>query len=79
MKPVPCYLRIGSDYLEDAVRHPSLGSAKEAYRRVAYQLNGLGQSIEASIHLANSKDDLAEYPDFVLSLGPLGGLVCQRT
>jgi hypothetical protein len=79
MKPVPCFLRIGSDYLEDAVCYPTLGAAKEAYRSCAYQLDRFGQSIDASIHIAPSKAELAEYPDFVLSLGPRGGIVFERT
>jgi hypothetical protein len=78
MKPVTCYLRIGSDYLDDAVRYPTLGAAKDAYRDCAYQLDRFGQSIEASIHIAPSKAELAECPDFVLTLGPRGGLVCER-
>ncbi len=79
MKPVTCYLRIGSDYLDDAVRYPTLGAAKDAYRDCAYQLDRYGQSIEASIHIASSGSELQEYPDFTLALGPRGGLVCERT
>jgi len=74
-----CFLRIGNDSLDDAVRHPSLTAVKVAYMDVARDLDRFGQRIEATIHIANNRDSLAEYPDFVLSIGPRGGLVCQRT
>ena len=78
MKPITCYLRIGSDYLEDAVRYSSLTSAKDAYFECAHQLDRFGQSIGATIHIADRKSELQEYPDYVLALGRRGGLVCER-
>jgi len=73
-----CYLRIGDDYLEDAKRFASVRAACAHFRGVAEELDRYGQQIEASIHLAPSRDDVAEYPDFVLSLGPRGGLRVER-
>ena len=80
-----CYLRMGDDYLEDATRCPRLGDAKAMFMEAARELDRYGQRIEASIHIADlhSKrlgySDLHEYPDYVLSLGPRGGLKCERT
>lgn len=45
----------------------------------ARELARYGQSIEASIHIADNRDELDEYPDYVLSLGSRGGLVKERT
>ena len=73
-----CYLREGSDYLSEARKFNTIGNAKETFRRSAEELEGYGQKHEATIHVAESKDELAEYPDYVLSLGPNGGLVCER-
>ena len=61
------FLRIGDDYLEDAKPHHTLAKAKAAYRDVAKELDRYGQSICATIHMARTLDDVAEYPDFVLS------------
>ena len=72
-----CFLREGSDYLEDARRMPSLAAAKEEFRLAAEELIGYGQPHEATIHIAKTKEELVEYPDFVLSLGPRGGLRCE--
>lgn len=74
-----CYLRVGDDYLDDATRCPSIAYAKAEFMATAQELDRYGQRIEASIHIADSKDELCEYPDYVLALGPRGGLVCQRT
>ncbi len=73
------YLRIGDDYLEDAVRYRTKGDACAAFLEAARELDGYGQRLEASLHYADSRADLAEYPDAVLSLGPRGGLVISNT
>lgn len=72
------YLRIGDDYLDDAEEHQTLADAKSAFLCAAQELAGYGQAIEASIHIGTSHEDLDEYPDFVLALGPRGGLQCHR-
>lgn len=73
-----CYLREGSDYLEDATRFNSIADAKDSFLSTAKDLDRFGQTHEATIHIAKSKYEVAEYPDYVLSLGPRGGLVCVR-
>jgi hypothetical protein len=72
------YLRMGSDYLDDACKFATKSDALYEFERTARELDRYGQRIEASLHIADSKDDLQEYPDFVLSLGPRGGLRCER-
>ena len=76
------FLRMGTDSLDDAVAYPvvyrSLESCKNVFREVANDLARYGQEIEATVHIAESRDALDEYPDYVLSLGPRGGLRCER-
>lgn len=73
------YLRMGSDYLTDAVKHSTKASAIAAFRETNEELDRFGNTpLEASIHIATSKDGLAEYPDFVLSMGPRGGVKVER-
>lgn len=74
-----CFLREGRDYLEDARKFRSIGEAKDAYLRSACELAGYGQRHEASIHIAKTMEEVVEYPDYVLALGPNGGLKCERT
>jgi hypothetical protein len=72
------YLRVGDDYLEDAVPYRSRAAAVAAYADEARQLARYDQRLEASIHIADSMDEVAEYPDFALSLGPRGGVRVER-
>jgi len=72
------YLRMGEDTLEQAARHPSMSAALDAFREVAEELNGYGQKIEASVHIADRKRELAEYPDYLLSLRRSGGVKVER-
>jgi len=72
------YLRIGSDYLEDAKRYASKSASVAAFLEVARELDRYGQRIEASLHYARTKAELVEYPDLILSLGPRGGLKIER-
>jgi hypothetical protein len=46
----------------------------DSFRRTAEDLDRFGQAIEASVHIAPKRSEIAEYPDYVLSLGPRGGL-----
>lgn len=79
---VKCYLRQGDDYLEDAKLMPSLQAAKDEFESTARELDRFGQKIEATIHIYDPRVNDApfchEYPDYVLSLGPKGGLRCDR-
>jgi hypothetical protein len=49
-----------------------------SFRRTAEDLDRFGQAIEASVHVAPKRAEIAEYPDYVLSLGPRGGLKVER-
>ena len=77
------YLRIGDDCLDQAQLCDSIKDARAEFEAVARELDGYGQRIEASIH--RYCRDLpgpvraAEYPDYVLSLGPRGGFKMERT
>ena len=73
------YLRIGDDTIFDAKRYHSKAIAIQRFQVVAFELDRIGQKIEGSLHYARNKDELHEYPDFVLKLGPRGGVVCERT
>lgn len=68
------FLRIGDDSLDDAKPYPTKRGAVDAYRAVAEELARYGQSIEASLHIAPNRGEINEYPDFVMSLGPRGGV-----
>lgn len=72
------YLRIGTDTLEEAQGFLTRAAAVREFRIVATELWGFGQSIEASLHRAPDRDHVAEYPDWVLSIGPRGGIVIDR-
>lgn len=72
------YLRFERDYLEDAKRYRSKRDAIYAYLECARSLAHFGQAIEASLHYAESANELQEYPNFVLSLGSRGGIRIER-
>ena len=68
------FLRIGTDTLDDARAYHTKRGAVAAFGRVARELDPYGQTIDATIHIAPRPSDVAEYPDFVLTLGPRGGV-----
>lgn len=74
-----CFLRVGNDPLEQAQRFSSMAAALRRYEAIARDLDRFGQAIEASIHFTNSLAEIVEYPEYVLSLGPNGGLRVERT
>jgi hypothetical protein len=73
------YLRIGGDWIDDATRHPTKAAAVREYRRVAGELGRYGQAIDGTIHIAACRAEIAEYPDFALSIGERGGVVVETT
>jgi hypothetical protein len=73
------YLRIGTDDLNEAERHTTLRDAVAAFREVANELGRYDQRIDASVHIAAKRSECDEYPDYVLSVGPRGGVRCERT
>ena len=68
------FLRIGDDYLDDALCYQTKLAAVHKYQRVAQELARYGQVIGASLHRATNRNALEEYPDFILSLGARGGV-----
>ena len=68
------FVRIDSDYLEDAKAFQTKSGAIAYFRRTASELAQYGQSCVASVHIAPRKSDVVEYPDFLLSLGSRGGV-----
>ena len=75
------YLNIGNDSIFDSVAYRSKADAIAAYERQAREYARYDDSEEGltgRLHYANSFDDLVEYPDYVLSLGPRGGIRCER-
>lgn len=72
------FLRIGDDSLDDVIECRTLKDARLEYADVALELDRYGQKISASVHIAERADDCAEYPDYILELGPRCGINCQR-
>lgn len=70
------WLRMGDDYLDRAAPYGAKREALAVFQDAAQDVARFGQKLEGSIHLAPSREELAEYPDFVLTLGPRGGLQC---
>lgn len=73
-----CFLSYSTDYLDDAVYFSSVVQAVEDFRLCAEDLARFEQKIEATIHIAPTREEVVEYPDYVLSLGPRGGVKKER-
>jgi hypothetical protein len=78
------YLRIGSDSIDEAIKCRSLHAATVCYAHVARELACYGQSIDATVHKVDlgprgGASAIEEDPDYVLSLGPRGGVKVERT
>lgn len=73
-----CFLCTSVLGYPEYVKFDSISAAKDDFLSSARELDNYGQKFEASIHIADFLEEVAEYPDFVLSLGPKGGLKCQR-
>lgn len=73
-----CYLYYtGSPYTHPAPFR-SITEAKEDFLASARELDRLGQRCEATIHIAPTREQMDEYPDYVLSLTARGNLRCER-
>lgn len=72
------WLRMGSDYIEDATPYRTKKDAVNAYKWAAQELAEYGQELTAAIHIADCWDDIVEYPDYVLCLGPRGGVIVEK-
>ena len=72
------FLRIDNDSLDEARAYQTLAGAKRAFRIVAAELWRYGQACSATVHIAPRPAELVEYPEYVLMLGPRGGLQVDR-
>lgn len=72
------YLHYPDIPLEHAQVFRSITAACAAFKITADAVGCLGQAIEASVHIAKNRSELVEYPDYVLSVGPRGGLKKER-
>ena len=75
--PLLVFLRIDNDTLDDAVPFNTLRGAKARFRVVASELARYGQSCVATVHYARRRSELNEYPDYMLTLGPRGGVQAE--
>lgn len=85
LRPLPgqtpayrAYLRMGNDYLANADGYPSKTAAIAAFAATARELARYGMSIEASVRMVAPGARPDEYPDFLLSVGPRGGVKVER-
>lgn len=72
------WLREGTDAIEDATLYRTKKDAVNAYKWAAQELAEYGQELEATIHVADCRENIAEYPDYVLYLGPRGGVNVEK-
>jgi len=75
--PLLVFLRIDNDTLNDAVPFNTLRGAKARFRVVASELAQYGQECVATIHYARRRSELNEDPDYMLTLGPRGGVQAE--
>jgi hypothetical protein len=75
---MPYYLCLGNDTLDRAERCETVRDAILTYREVAEELSSYGQRLDATVHKAAKRSECDEYPDYVLSMGPRGGVRCER-
>lgn len=73
-----CFLQVGGAGLDEAVLYSSISNAVFAYGRIARDLARFGQKVEATVHIAETRKEIQGYPDFVLKLGPHGGILKER-
>jgi hypothetical protein len=73
-----CFLRFEADSLDDAEECSSIAQAVRVFEIAARECDRYGQKLEATVHIADSREELAEYPDLLLRLGARGGVVRER-
>lgn len=60
-------------------RYNTLADAKQAYGEYVEDTKNLGNTpLAATVHIATSRSAIAEYPDYVLSVGPRGGIRLEK-
>ena len=77
------YIRFDNQYLEDAEPCDSIAEAKRYFETTARDLARYGQEVTASLHVYDRRitegNHCQEYPDYLLSIGPRGGVRVERT
>lgn len=68
------FLRIDNDTLDEAKPFHTRRGAVAHFRIVASELARYGQKCSATVHRGVTRIHLDEYPDWVLHLGPRGGV-----
>ena len=76
--PVFAFLRFDAEPLEKAMPFNTLRGAKRSFRVIAGNLAQYGQCCVATVHYARRRDELNEYPEYMLELGPRGGVIVSR-
>ncbi len=76
--PVLVFLRVDNDSLDDARPFNTLRGAKARFRHIASELARYDQDCVATVHYARRRDELNEYPEYILELGPRGGVIVSR-
>lgn len=66
-----------SDFPPEYVPFDSIAGARDAFRKTAKGLVRFDQAVTATVHKAESEDQIHEYPDYTFRLGPRGGLVIE--
>ena len=76
------YLCFSNDPLDRAELCHSIKDARAVFEETVRELDGYGQRIEATLHRycreIPGPVHAAEYPDYVLALGPRGGVQMGR-
>lgn len=73
------FLVLGADGLERARRYRSKAVALDVFRETATELARHEQTITGWLHCASNRAELVEDADYMLSLGPRGGVKVERT
>lgn len=68
---VSCFLRVGTDTIDAAVRYPTKEAAVEAFKDIDDELG----PVPATLHIAKRKTNLRPDPDYFLKRGTNGGVV----
>lgn len=78
---MPRYCFFATDNLDHAIAFRQKSAAIDNYRALLAEHLRYGEphnAPQASLHYANRRSEIDEYPDFILSCGPRGGVVCER-
>lgn len=66
------FLAYPRDYASDFEEYPTKKAALAAFRKTGRELARVGQYSEAVLYKADTRSEVRDYPDFVLSYGPRG-------